>query len=163
MMDRLARLLALFPRLHGATFRITSPPDDGYNCMSWCAEDVAHWWWPLGDHPELYWPDGVAKEVTVAAFQAAFATLGFADCPSEHLEAGTEKIAIFAKHGTVPTHGARQLPSGLWTSKFGKAEDVEHPLRELEGDLYGTVALVLGRPRPAPGNVTPIAPAAPAS
>lgn len=152
-MSRRERILALFPRLHGADFRITSPPDDVYNCIAWCAGDVAHWWWPVGEHPHLFWPDASPEEETVDAFLVAFGTLGYSACSSEVLERGVEKIALFAKSGSIPTHGARQLPNGFWTSKLGMAEDVEHSLHDVEGDLYGVVVSVLSRrsaPNPSP-------------
>jgi hypothetical protein len=66
------------------------------------------------------------------------------------LEPGSEKIAVFANAKGVPTHAARQLASGFWTSKLGVSEDIEHRLRDLEGDIYGTVALIMKRPLPAP-------------
>ena len=47
----------------------------------------------------------------------------------------------------VPTHAARQMPSGRWTSKLGFREDIEHDLHAVSGDLYGTVVLLLKRPR----------------
>jgi hypothetical protein len=59
-----------------------------------------------------------------------------------------EKIAIFADATGSPTHAARQLTSGRWTSKLGEAEDIEHELRAIEGDIYGTVVAILKRPRP---------------
>jgi hypothetical protein len=37
------------------------------------------------------------------------------------------------------------LANGRWTNKLGKAEDIEHELRDLEGDFYGTVVLVMQR------------------
>jgi hypothetical protein len=53
---------------------------------------------------------------------------------------------LFVDARGVPTHAARLLPSGLWTSKLGEWEDIEHDLLALEGDVYGTVALLLKRP-----------------
>lgn len=41
---------------------------------------------------------------------------------------------------------ARQLPSGLWTSKMGKAEDIEHEVEGLSGSHYGDVLVYLCRP-----------------
>ena len=41
------------------------------------------------------------------------------------LQDGYEKIAIYALDGE-PTHAARQLDTGRWTSKLGKHEDIEH-------------------------------------
>jgi hypothetical protein len=83
---------------------------------------------------------------TVPAFLAVFATLGFAVCDDEELESGFEKVAMFVDADDVPTHAARQLPTGRWTSKLGEWEDIEHELHALEGDLYGALAMLLKRP-----------------
>jgi hypothetical protein len=93
----------------------------------------------------------VPREVTLDGFRAAFATLGYVACPGQDLEPGFERIALFANDRLVPKHAARQLPSGRWTSKLGKLEDIEHALHDLEGTLYGTVVLFMKRPLPAPG------------
>jgi hypothetical protein len=55
---------------------------------------------------------------------AALATLGYQLCEGDALEPAFERIALFADADGRPTHAARQLPSGLWTSKLGKAEDI---------------------------------------
>ncbi len=136
----------LFPGLRGTTFRVTSPPDRSYNCIAWAAGVSDGWWWPLGDPDDTRWPDGVARAVTLDAFRDAFTALGYVPCDGERAEAGFEKVAIFASLRGTPTHAARQLPSGRWTSKLGNAEDIEHDLRALEGDIYGTVVLILKRP-----------------
>ena len=69
-------------------------------------------------------------------------------CSDSSLEAGYEKIAIYVKDG-IPTHAARQLGDGRWTSKLGKYEDIEHDsLDALNGDgygEYGRVALFMSR------------------
>ena len=62
------------------------------------------------------------------------------------MEPGFEKIALFATDQAVPLHAARQLASGRWTSKLGEREDIEHALRDLEGEIYGTVVLIMKRP-----------------
>ncbi len=62
---------------------------------------------------------------------------------ADFVEAGYERIAWFAPADGRPTHAARELPSGLWTSKLGTAEDTEHGLGELEGALHGSVVLVM--------------------
>jgi hypothetical protein len=87
-------------------------------------------------------------EETLDAFVAAFATLGYVPCSGEEPENGFEKVALFARGG-MPTHAARQLSDGRWTSKLGLREDIEHDLHAVSGDLYGTVVLVLKRPIPA--------------
>jgi hypothetical protein len=102
--------------------------------------------WPA-DPGVAQWPDGVPREETLEAFREAFATLGYVVCEGEELEAGFEKIALFATDQGVPKHAARQLASSRWTSKLGTLEDIEHALQELVGTEYGLVALVMKRPR----------------
>ncbi len=45
-----------------------------------------------------------------------------------------------------PQHVARQLSSGLWASKLGRLEDIEHELAGLDGKLYGTAQTFMARP-----------------
>jgi hypothetical protein len=139
-------LQALFPELQISPFRVTSPADDKYNCIAWAARDSSDWWWPTGDAAPV-WPPEVARHLSLDAFTAAFATLGYVGAADESVEPGMEKVAIFADAAGTPTHAARQLASGRWTSKLGQAEDIEHELRALEGEIYGAVALILKRPR----------------
>jgi hypothetical protein len=141
----------LFPGLRGRAYEIQSSEDPDYNCIAWAAGDNRKWWWP-DQAQEDTWPAGVARVVTVAAFRDAFATLGYLVCDHDQLEAGYEKVALFALAG-VPKHAARQLPSGRWTSKLGRGEDIEHDLHDLTGMVYGSVVLVMKRPVSAsPGS-----------
>ena len=139
-------LQTLFPGLQTTPIRVTSPADRKYNCIAWPANDVSDWWWPEGKAPDAVWPDSAAREVTLSAFTAAFVTIGYVAGGDESLESGFEKVALFADAGGMPSHAARQLPSGAWTSKLGNAEDIEHELRALEGEIYGAVVLILKRP-----------------
>src|SRR5579862_3984018 len=136
----------LFPGLRTTPFRITSAAARKYNCIGWAANDDNNWWWPKGDAPTIYWPSGVARELTLNAFAAVFVLFGYTVGGDDSLETGFEKVALFADPNDVPTHASRQLQSGRWTSKLGYAEDIEHDLRALEGEVYGTVALILKRP-----------------
>ena len=55
-------------------------------------------------------------------------------------EEGKIKIALYFDFSNQrPTHAARQLTSGLWTSKLGDNMDLSHELHELEGPEYGNV------------------------
>ena len=142
----------VFPALAKGGFQITSPVDKRYNCIAYAAGDTANWWWPIpGSVKEVYWPAGVARSETLAAFRAAFATLGFTECSSEDPEPGFEKVALFANDQAVPLHAARQQVDGRWSSKLGEREDIEHALRDLEGDAYGTVVLIMQRPAASEG------------
>jgi hypothetical protein len=138
-----------FPGLRQGSYALTSPYDKRYNCIAYAAGDAANWWWPFpADVKEVFWPAGVARAETVAAFRDAFASRGFVQCAGQDAEPGFEKIALFADKNDFPLHAARQLPSGRWTSKLGELEDIEHGLRDLEGDAYGTVVLIMKRPLP---------------
>jgi hypothetical protein len=67
-------------------------------------------------------------------------------CGDADLEDGYEKVALYALRG-IPTHAARQLPSGAWTSKLGALEDVQHPLDGLQVEDYGAPVRYLKRRR----------------
>lgn len=132
-----------FPNLSAEGFTPTSPESVDYNCVAWAAGDVTRWWWP--DAMDLsYWPDGVPRQATVEAFQQAFSLLGYIVAENSALDAGLEKIAIYARDGS-PTHVARQLTSGTWTSKLGASLDISHTLTGLDGPLYGRVVSVMQR------------------
>ena len=133
-----------FPNLKKAGYSITSPKDIAYNCIAWAAHDTERWWWPNSNY---HWPEKVPREETLESFIRAYATIGFSPSSNASLESGYEKIAIFVDSSRVPTHAARQLPNGAWTSKLGKWEDIEHStVNGLEGSTYGTVAVILARP-----------------
>ena len=142
----------LFPGLRPGTYLITSPVDEDYNCIAWAAGDAGRWWWP--DAADLtYWPPGLPREESLDAFRAAFATLGYGPCGPDDAEPGFERVAVFCDEAGRPTHAARQMPDGRWTSKLGELVDIEHELSALAGAQYGTVALVLRRtPLTAPGR-----------
>lgn len=51
-----------------------------------------------------------------------------------------------AGNGRVWTHAARQLPTGKWTSKLGRSEDIEHTTPEaVSGTTYGAMVCFMGR------------------
>ena len=105
-------------------------------------------WWPSSF---AHWPSDVAREATLESFVESFARLGYERCDDASLENGHEKVVLYAKPavtGTmVPTHAAKQLPNGWWTSKLGQVEDIEHEKPEdLSGPTYGSPVLFLRRP-----------------
>lgn len=140
-------LLTVFPRLRETPWEVTSPAAADHNCVAWAAGDETRWWWPLG---EYYWPPTAPREETVEAFVAAFSSLGYERCDDDDFRADPEyeKVAIYAKHGT-PTHMARQLVSGEWSSKCGGLEDITHALDALGGAEYGAPVAVMRRRRAA--------------
>jgi len=140
-----AVLEVTFPRLSQGNYSVTSQRSKRYNCIAWAAGDSGQWWWPGPNVEEEYWPSSVVRVESLDAFREAFAFLGYEVCPGEDFEPGFEKIALFANEKQIPQHAARQLPNRRWTSKLGLWEDIEHPLRDLEGLAYGTVVLIMKR------------------
>lgn len=148
---------AYFPNLRRGEYRVTSPEESGYNCIAHAADKNDSWWWPVG--PGAYWPIERGDE-TLDAFVLAYQTAGYARCErqSRNLEPGIEKVAIYVDGEGVPTHAARQLPDGSWTSKLGEWEDIQHRTLEAMEDKdglglgYGRVALILRRPAREPGS-----------
>lgn len=61
--------------------------------------------------------------------QQAFAALDYEICPDGGLETDFEKVVLYGT-ALFYTHVARQLPNGKWTSKLGRAEDIEHDTPE---------------------------------
>ncbi len=132
-----------FPNLLTTGYEITSPDTIDYNCIAWAAEDNERWWWPDSQNID-YWPTGVPREVTINAFMQAYQTIGYQVCDRPNLEPGFQKIAIYADSAGKPTHCARQLPNGKWTSKLGQDEDIQHETLEgLTGESYGNVACIM--------------------
>jgi hypothetical protein len=144
------RLEEAFPGLRNTRYSVRSPRSPRYNCVAWAAGDSSRWWWPV--HPPqapYYWPSGIPNQITLESFILAFESLGYAVCEGSELERGFEKVALYASSYNVPTHAARQLESGVWTSKLGERVDIEHAtVSALQGSRYGAVARILRRPRP---------------
>lgn len=128
-LDRMSSLESAFPALAGSRYAVTSAATGTYNCLTWAAGETDRWWWPdpMGVG---YWPEGAPREETLAAY----ATSGFAPTSDPAPEPSFGKVAIYVRSG-LPTHAARQLPNGRWTSKLGRDVDIEHALPDLAGDL----------------------------
>jgi hypothetical protein len=134
-----------FPQLRGSAYSVESPKDRRYNCIAWAAGETHRWWWPA---QFAYWPPGLPRTEDLDNFVKAFETIGYYPCDDSSLESGSEKVALFADVSGIPTHAARQQASGRWVSKLGREEDIEHATPfDLEGRIYGSVILVLKRPR----------------
>ena len=134
-----------FPKLKSTGYKVTSPCDKRYNCFAWAAGVSESWWDPDPIFSYSFWPPGVTRAYSIPAYRVAYESLGYKECASLDLEHGFQKVVIFSK-GDTPTHAARQLESGLWTSKLGPNVDITHELESLAGDLYGKVAYILKKP-----------------
>jgi len=138
-----------FGSLTPQDFKCASDPDDDYNCIAWAAGRTDQPWWPTG--APYFWPDGLPKDPhpeaeTLDNFIEAFKTRGYTVCWSGRFSRRYEKIAIYVDDEGKPTHAARTLPSGVWSSKLGEEEDIEHRnVKCLEGILYGKKRIFLKR------------------
>jgi hypothetical protein len=138
-----------FEKLRPSNYEGKSPVDFYYNCIAWAMGRKDSCWWPatIGGYR---WPKKLPRqkpgEETLPNFISAFKRLGYKVIPKKDysLEKGFEKVAIYVKGNQNPTHAARQLDSGIWTSKIGNEEDIEHSSPAvLEGLEYGVVAVVM--------------------
>ena len=135
-----------YPNLADENYQITSPDTIDYNCVAWALEETQRWWWP-DSFFESYWPPNIPREETIEAFQKLFQYFGYSICDAAILERDVNKIAIYLANNK-PTHVARQLENGKWTSKLGSNEDIEHDTLEgLEGKKYGKVVCIMKRPK----------------
>lgn len=129
------------------------PLREKYNCIALAAGEIDKWWWPSKRfESSYYWPAHLPREEfpeeTLRNFISAFGTKGYKVCSTARLERGVEKIAIYAGPLGNPTHAARQLASGVWLSKCGDLEDIEHKsLASLGGKAYGKAVAFLKRKR----------------
>jgi hypothetical protein len=138
-----------FPNLPVVGWKLTSPVKPSNNCIGWALYDANQYWdGNVIGVRGYYWPPGVPKDDSIATWSRVFELHGYVVCKNGVLEPDVEKVAIYADAAQLATHVARQLESGAWTSKLGPDEDIEHnTVRGLEGDMYGTVAVYMKRPR----------------
>lgn len=135
----------IFPNLLKSNYSITSPDTPNYNCIAWSADDNESWWWPDAQET-CYWPPEVERKETLDTFIKIYEILGYEICKDGGLEKEFDKIAIYIDVKGKPTHVARQLTSGDWTSKLGALEDIAHfTLDDLAGSTYGSVAIFMKR------------------
>jgi hypothetical protein len=140
-------LVELFPNLQEKGYDVTSPETPFYNCIAWAAGDTKRWWWP-DPNDQYYWPSGVPRNETLQAFIFLFESLGYSVCEASEHEKGFEKIAIYVDYSKgKPTHAARQVAPGRWTSKLGSSADIEHDISGVSGAQYGSIAVIMKRPK----------------
>lgn len=135
--------LSFFDKLDANNHKPTSPKSEFYNCIAWAAGEDQRWWQPdLG----YFWPPGAPAGSDVDCLIGAFAAIGYVICGDGLQSPDVQKVALYSKPDKTWTHAARQLPSGKWTSKLGKHEDIEHDTPEaISGETYGSVHCYMAR------------------
>jgi hypothetical protein len=135
--------------LSQVTCVVTSKATVTYNNIAWAADEDSRVWEPDLTLGRCYWPPGIPKERTLDAFIRLFMSMGYEIAlNNEHgLESGFQRIAIYIDSRDRPSHVARQLPSGKWTSKLPNREDIQHDSPAcLEGIHFGYVVRTMRRP-----------------
>jgi hypothetical protein len=130
-----------FPRL-GEDFEVLAPATSAYNCIAWA----------LGKEDSWIWPSAPGYAVSMADFDALFAFYGYRRIGSLNYDKvpGYDKLVLYAKPNDFgvpePTHSARQLPDGSWSSKLGKLPLIRHlHPDDIDGGSYGAAHAVYVR------------------
>ena len=132
-----------FPNSEKEPFKKTSDISQIYNCIAWAAGDDSKWYEP-DPYGMYYWPPEIPRVYSINAYISVFEKIGYIKCDNSDIEIGYEKVAVFSIK-RVPTHAARQLSNGLWTSKLGQNIDVSHTIKAIEEGQYGNVIQFLKR------------------
>jgi hypothetical protein len=126
-----------FPHL-GREFEVLAPATRAYNCIAWTLGLRNRW---------------VNPARSLAGMDSLYAQAGYRRVSGLNftLMAGCEKIVVYAGRTANgdwgPTHGARQLADGSWTSKLGSLPLIRHlHPDDLDGSSYGVpVAMYVRR------------------
>jgi hypothetical protein len=146
--DYKKELKTYFPKLEYWNTTQTSNIDSSYNCIAWALENNENWIWPDKDNDIVMWPSIIPRILNKAVFIKLFGLYGYKIISNKDisLEPNVKKIAIYVDSFNKPSHAARQLPNGKWTSKLGIGIDIEHDsLEVLEGQLYGKADIIMGK------------------
>lgn len=137
---------SFFPNLTEEDYEPKSEQSDTYNCIAWAMGDLRKYWWPTPKYG-CYWPPGFDRNNSLPVLMDIAKVFGYRECDNGEHEKGYEKIVLYEDSDGVQ-HAARQLQSGIWSSKMGELEDIEHNTVEcLESPDYGKVAKFMKRSR----------------
>ena len=140
-------LEALFDGLKGTRYRVKSNETSSYNCIAFASGDTGMLW-DYRHEPYTYWPRrGVPRDGSVSSMIKLFEQQGYSPCADGAYENGIEKIAIYGFEDQW-RHTAIQLENGLWASKLGGLQDIEHVSPDdVNHPDYGKVVQFMARPR----------------
>lgn len=134
-----------FPLLRGTNWAIKSRRTRRCNCIAWAAREK-HRRWDFGDQD--FWPEGVDKEDAIKYLIAAYAKFGFKVCHRDECDkyGGQHDIIVLYELNGEWLHAARMLHNGMWSSKMGDCEDIQHETPEaLSGVRYGDPTVFMKR------------------
>lgn len=135
-----------FPKLSSdINFKIKSPFDQKYNCIAYACNKNDRFWWPQDNIDGVEWPYGLPLNTSIGNFIKLFEKHEYVVCDTHELENDFQKIALYELKGECK-HAALQIFNGLWKSKMGMLEDIEHsdPF-SIEGPSYGIAKVFMKR------------------
>lgn len=128
-------------------YKRTSDPSIKYNCLAHAVGVDWGWFEPPNHLPGYYWPPGIDAEWNDKTIKEVLSRFGYKElADGSDLEEGYDKIAVYGDT-EGPTHFARQLPNGSWSSKLGELIDVQHDTLEclFGADHYGEILYYVKR------------------
>ena len=132
-----------FPNISDVESKKTSVKTPIYNCIAWAFKDSQRHWWP--NQKRSFWPIDVNGLTDIEAFEQWLKKDGWEETSEDGFEQGFKKIALYILNGE-PTHAARIIDNGIWTSKLGSDIDLSHSLTELNGPSYGSAMRFFKKP-----------------
>jgi len=135
------------PNLSVLGYKVKSRRNKKYNCIAFALGKCDVWWDPTEEGAGFYWPKKkVPMEDIFDNYIKLFEFKGFRQCADASFIPGFEKVALYRDIENAFTHVAKQDSRGLWLSKLGPFEDIEHKNPEaLRDDSYGIPATYLQR------------------
>lgn len=138
-------LIRYFPDLASDNhFHLLSDATRKYNCIGWAMGSDERWV-TSAFGADYWWPDGVDRDSNQDSLVKAFEAVGFSICADSTLEAGFDKVALYAREGQW-THAARIISDEEEYSKFGTGWDATHGHDVFDGTNYGSVFCYMKRP-----------------
>jgi hypothetical protein len=147
LLTSIQKLELEIPALRGGNgYRDTSEETIDYNCLSWALGINWTRYDPTPRCAGYYWFPGVPRKWDEPTIKKVFENHNYRVATNYELEPGYEKVVFYRNEAGIPTHFARQLQNGKWTSKIGNLNDIEHDNLDLIAvPRYGKPGLVMKR------------------
>lgn len=135
-----------WPQLKDEDFEFKSKRTTLYNCLAWAInndKEIVEMFYFQKKHGL----DANNLDHSVKGYAEILNKFyGFIECENGDYEDGFEKIVLYGDVHDDWQHAARLLKAGLWVSKLGAWEDIEHlNLDCLNGEDYGEPKVFMKR------------------
>jgi len=138
-----------------------SDPVGTYNCFGF-ALGYNQWWEPpvfideLIANEEAIWPLGLSESLDIDNYIAAARTERFYVSQDAMWEESCDTIMLyFTTNDRKFQHAARQVSSGVWSSKLGTGSDITHAIDGIDRIDFGTGRIYMKRAIQSMANAAP--------